>query len=140
MAADVGRAETVRAALQRVLESKYFAQAESLSNLLRYLVEETLSGRGQSLKELTVGSEVFSRGSSFDPKTDGIVRVQASRLRAKLRDYYAAEGQHETTVISVPTGGYVAEFLPKEKTLTTLQTGPAPRSTRRLAWLAVAVS
>jgi TolB-like protein len=110
--------DTVRAALQRLLTSKYFAQAESLSNLLRYLVEETLAGRGPELKEFTLGCEVFGRGESFDPKTDGIVRVQASRLRAKLRDYYAAEGKDDELVVSVPAGAYAAEFLPFTKTHT----------------------
>jgi len=111
MAAETGREEAVRAALERVLASKYFATAEGLSNLLRYLAKETLAGRGAALKELTVGCDVFARGAAFDPKTDGIVRVQASRLRSKLRDYYAAEGQDDEIVISVPKGSYAVEFL-----------------------------
>src|SRR5215510_4938926 len=130
MAAEISREEAVRAALQRVLKSKYFAQAESLSNLLRYLVEETLAGRGPALKELTVGCEVFSRGSSFDPKTDGIVRVQASRMRIKLRDYYAAEGRDDEIVISVPAGAYAAAFLPNGRV-----SKEAPKAVGMPRWL-----
>lgn len=126
------REELIRAALQRVLQSKYFAQAESLANLLRYLVEETLAGRGDTIKELTVGTEVFGRGPAFDPKTDGIVRVQASRLRSKLRDYYATEGRDDELVIAVPTGGYLPEFVPKGKA----EAPEPPRAQRQ--WIPVA--
>lgn len=127
--------ELVRAALQRVLQSKYLVQAESLSNLLRYLVEETLAGRGETIKEFTVGTEVFGRGSSFDPKTDGIVRVQASRLRTKLRDYYAAEGQHDEVVISVPPGGYTAEFLPNPRPEVAPPVDASPAGSGRRQWV-----
>ncbi len=127
--------ELARAAAGRVLQSKYFNQAESLSNLLRYLVEETLAGRGGTIKELTVGTEVFGRGAAFDPKTDGIVRVQASRLRGKLRDYYAAEGQHDEIIISVPPGGYAVEFLPKSK-----PEAPAPAAVVVRPWVRFGVA
>jgi TolB-like protein len=107
----IGDRDAVLSALQSVLKSKHFAQSESLSNLLRHIVEASLAGRGPELKEYILGREVFGRGDSFDPKTDTIVRVQASRLRSKLRDYYAAEGGHDGVVISVPTGAYSAQFL-----------------------------
>jgi len=110
MVVKTGKDEAVRAALRRVLGSKHFAQAGALSSMLSYVVEETLAGRGGELKEYNIGCEVFGRGATFDPKIDGIVRVQAHRLRGKLKDYYAAEGNQDEIVISVPAGAYAAEF------------------------------
>ena len=131
-----GQEQAVRGALQSVLDSKYFCQAESLSNLLRYLVEEALAGRDSAIKELTVGIDVFGRGASFDPKTDGIVRVQASRLRAKLREYYAAEGQHDDIVISVPAGAYLVDCHPNGKVQ---PEPPSPAVLEKPGWPSIGV-
>jgi tetratricopeptide (TPR) repeat protein len=130
MAAVSGNLEAVHTALQRVLNSKQFAQSGSLSKLLRYVTEESLAGRGADIKEYTLGCEVFGRGSSFDPKVDGIVRVQASRLRGKLRDYYAAEGGRDEIRITVPTGGYAAQFLTGEERPTAAVPPPREREQR----------
>ena len=54
--------------------------------------------------------EVFGRGEAFDPRTDTIVRVQARRLRSKLKDYYDAEGQTDPIVIELPKGHYGVTF------------------------------
>jgi hypothetical protein len=62
------------------------------------------------LKEYALGVDVFDRPQSFDPRTDTIVRVQARRLRAKLKEYYATHGQHDPVVIDVPTGRYKVAF------------------------------
>ena len=83
---------SVRAALDRILDGPTFTAARGLSKLLRYLVDEKLSGRENQLKEYSLGVEVFGRGESFNPKTDTIVRVQARRLRAKLDEYYRGRG------------------------------------------------
>ncbi len=102
--------QDARAAMERVLSGSTFAQATSLSKLLRYLVEETLAGRADRLKEYTLGVDVFERGEAFSPKTDTIVRVQARRLRAKLAAYYAQEGASDDLLIAVPKGQYVPNF------------------------------
>ena len=83
--------------MRRVLEGPTFARSPGLSKLLRYVVEETLAGRADRLKEYTLGVDVFDRGEAFSPKADTIVRVQARRLRAKLAVYYAREGEDERT-------------------------------------------
>ena len=54
--------------------------------------------------------DVFDHGPAFDPRTDTIVRVQARRLRGKLKDYYLAQGQFDPVLIEVPTGRYAALF------------------------------
>ena len=103
-------AEAVRAQLGRILASRTFANAPVLTRLLHYLVEGTLDGRASDLKEYSVGVEVCGRGPDFDPRTDTIVRVHARRLRLKLEEYYAREGERDPVIIEVPKGHYVIAF------------------------------
>src|SRR5262245_26615606 len=101
----------VREQLARLIVSSQLAHAERLSVLLRFLVEETLSGRAANLKEARIGLEVFGRkADSYDPAFDPIVRVQMGRLRTKLRAYYNGEGASDPVRIDVPVGNYVASF------------------------------
>src|SRR5262245_40064484 len=85
--------EPIRAQLARILRSRTFSNAPSLIRFLRYVVERTIEGKAEELKEYAIGVEVFDRGESFDARTDTIVRVQARRLRSKLKEYYDAEGK-----------------------------------------------
>jgi len=98
--------DIVRQELKRVLVSKAFRQVNRLPRFLTFIVEETLAGRGDLLKEYPVGVEVFGKESSFDPRMDPIVRVQARRLRMRLATYYQEEGQADELVIELPKGGY----------------------------------
>src|SRR5829696_5413812 len=82
----------VRAELDRILASKGFASAGRLSKLLRYVVDKTLAGETDQLKEYAVGVEVFERDGNYDPRLDSIVRVEAGRLRSRLDEYYNGEG------------------------------------------------
>ena len=102
--------EVVRRELNRVLVSKSFRQVNRLPRFLTFIVEETLSGRGDLLKEYPVGVEVFGKDSSFDPRMDPIVRVQARRLRMRLAAYYLEEGQADELIIELPKGGYTPVF------------------------------
>ena len=102
--------ESVREQLARILNSETFAKAESLRRLLDYLVARGLAGNASGLKEYVVGVEVFDRGEHFDPTLDTIVRVQARRLREKLRHYYASEGRRDPVYIELPKGRYAALF------------------------------
>jgi serine/threonine-protein kinase len=83
-------AETVREQLEHILASSRFRASEPLRRLLRYTVEAALAGRGDSLKEYTLGVEALGRAESFDPRQDTIVRVQARKLRERLAAYSAA--------------------------------------------------
>jgi TolB-like protein len=100
----------VRASLERVLASRTFTGADRLSRFLRFIVEQTLDGRGDELKEYLLGVEVFDRTDAFDPRLDTIVRVEARRLRARLADYYREEGAADAVSIGLPRGGYVPKF------------------------------
>jgi TolB-like protein/Tfp pilus assembly protein PilF len=96
--------------LNRILASKAFRQADRLKRFLTFIVEETIAGRGERLKEFVVGVEVFGKSDSFDPRTDPIVRVQARRLRAQLARYYQEEGPDGELLIELPKGGYAPVF------------------------------
>lgn len=120
--ASVHRA-TVLTQLDRVLSSPPFRRAERSSALLRFIVEQTLDGRADRLKEYTLGAEALRRGESFDPRADPVVRAEASRLRARLEQYYEASGKNDPLVIALSKGSYVPQFVPRTVTTeTTTQT------------------
>ncbi len=110
------RDAAVRRVLANIVQSKTFRQVDRLQRFLTYIVEETLGGRGDQLKEYPVGVDVFGKESSFDPRMDPIVRVQARRLRMRLVTYYAEEGQDDPVVIELPKGGYTPTFRSMEPT------------------------
>jgi serine/threonine-protein kinase len=100
----------VNDALHKVLTSKMFARSERLSRFLRFVTEQTLQGNAEKLKEYVVGLEVFDRQPEYDPRFDPIVRVEARRLRAKLRAYYRTEGSGDPVCIGLPERGYAPTF------------------------------
>src|SRR6266545_316351 len=100
------RPEAVRAQVARVLASRHFARSPKLSRFLEFTVEETLGGRAETLKEYLIGLEVFGRPVTFDPRADGIVRVQAFNLRSRLAAYYETEGIADPIGIEYSKGGY----------------------------------
>ena len=102
--------DTVLAHLSRVLSSRAFRGADRSGAILRFLVESAVRGDAERLKEYTVGVEALGRGSSFDPRTDPIVRAEASRLRGRLERYYADEGSNDELIIELPKGKYVPRF------------------------------
>ncbi len=104
------RDTAIRRVLASIVQSKTFRQVDRLQRFLTYIVEETLAGRGDHLKEYPVGVDVFGKESSFDPRMDPIVRVQARRLRMRLVTYYAEEGQTDPLIIELPKGGYTPTF------------------------------
>lgn len=96
--------------LRRLLDSPGLQHAESLCQLLRYLVEHSLQKPREHLKEYEIALDVFGRSQSFDPRVDSTVRVQTSRLRNKLVEYYATLGAKDPLTIDIPKGTYQAIF------------------------------
>ncbi len=92
------------AELARVLGSQTFRQVERLKRFLNFVVTEATSGRGDQLKEYVIGVQVFDKQSSFDPRADPIVRVQARRLRARLVRYYRDEGHEDPGIDAMDEG------------------------------------
>ena len=76
-----------RAQLERILDSNDFDATERAHRFLRYVVDETLSGRGDRIKAYSIAVEVFGRDTSFDPQSDPIVRVEAGHLRRAIERY-----------------------------------------------------
>jgi hypothetical protein len=93
--------------LQRILASPSFSQSQRLSRFLRFAVDQLQADKGDELKEYLVGITVFDRDEAYDPRTDPIVRVEAGRLRTKLREYYATEGRDDSVIIDLPKGSYI---------------------------------
>jgi adenylate cyclase len=102
--------DQVRGQLDRLLASEVFAGSARLSRFLRYVVERTLAGEGDRLKEYAIGVDVFDRDDGYDPRLDSLVRVEAGRLRTKLSEYYAGAGVADPVVIRMPRGGYAPVF------------------------------
>ena len=96
--------------LERVVSSPGFVRNERMSRFLRFLVERHLEGSDNQLKESVIAVEVFGRKPDHDPSRDSIVRTEAGRLRARLAEYYLAEGKDDAIVIELPKGGYTPAF------------------------------
>jgi len=77
---------------------------------LRFVVEHTLSSPNEPLKEIIVGMTLYTGKGDFDPRTTAVVRVDATRLRAKLREYYSSDGAADAIVIDLPKGSYTPTF------------------------------
>lgn len=100
-------AGAVRRQLEEVLKSPGFARNERLSRFLRFVVGQHIEGRSQQLKESVIGIEVFGREPAYDTRADPVVRTEARRLRARLKEYYDGPGAGDTLVIDLPKGAYV---------------------------------
>jgi len=107
--------ESVQAQLERILASKTFAHSHRLRRFLRFAVEQVIRGGADQLKEYVIGVEVFDRKQPYDPQGDSIVRVEAHRLRSKLKEYYKSEGRKDRLLIQVPKGTYVPIFGIQER-------------------------
>jgi len=103
-------AAKIREHLSAVLTSEIFVRSPRLSRFLRFVVGKALEGRGDEISEYSIGVEVYDRPTAFDPRIDSTVRVEAGRLRAKLREYYEAEGTDSPIRIQLPKGRYSPSF------------------------------
>ncbi len=102
--------DQIRAQVDKILASRLFARSERLCRFLRFCVDQTLDEKSDQLKEQLVGVEVFDRKGDYDPRTDPIVRVEARRLRSKLKAYYTSSGRSDCLLIELPKGAYVPCF------------------------------
>jgi TolB-like protein/Tfp pilus assembly protein PilF len=102
--------DEIRVQVDKIVASRLFARSDRICRFLRFCVELTLDSKSDQLKEQRVGVEVFDRKGDYDPRTDPIVRVEARRLRAKLKAYYASPGRLDCVLIEFPKGAYVPSF------------------------------
>ena len=92
--------------IDRLVSSEILRGSESLCQLLGYLANHSTGERSGSVKEYQIAREVFGRSADFDSRQDSTVRVQISRLRAKLAEYYAGPGAQDPIVVDIPRGAY----------------------------------
>src|SRR5262252_544028 len=117
--------------LDLVLGSEGFARNERLSRFLRFVVERRLEGRDPELKESVIAVEIFGRSPDYNPRRDPIVRTEATRLRARLSQYYVGEGKDDPLVIELPKGGYSPSFQQAVQAATIPSISPAPPTVRK---------
>jgi hypothetical protein len=123
--------------VQRIIQSKAFRTSEVHRNLLQYLAEKSLSGTADSLKEYTVGLDVFAKPESYDPRQESVVRMHVARLRQKLSEYYRSEGLDDPIIVDVPKGGFrvtfeTREIRPEPIAAAALEETPRPGGNRRV--------
>jgi hypothetical protein len=111
--AEIGKPVTeaeVRQQGQRIVCSDGFRRSARMERFLTLAVERTLTGHPEELKEYALGRDVFNRGDQYDPREDSIVRVEAQRLRRKLREYYESCGKNDPIIVEFHAGSYVPAF------------------------------
>ncbi len=110
----VERPDQNREALQRILASRLFSEAPGQCKLLSYLAEKSLAGTADELKEYSIGTDLFAKPESYSPQSDPSVRVQTSRLRSRLDEYYRTEGADSEVIIRLPKGSFTLVFQPRQ--------------------------
>jgi hypothetical protein len=101
--------EQIRKQLEKILESQAFHNSRRYAAVLKFIVNQTLEGRGDRLKERTIGIEVFHRAADYDTATDHVVRSAVAEIRKRLAQYYQQE-THESLRIEVLSGSYMPQF------------------------------
>jgi hypothetical protein len=109
--------ETKLGEIEKIISSSVLHGSESLCNLLRFLVKQSLDHPGSAVKEYHLATEVFGRATDFDPRLDSTVRVQTGRLRSKLAEYYANDGIEDRVMVEIPRGSYHVVFHHREPEL-----------------------
>ncbi len=108
--------EKVREQMNRLLETSHFRNSRRYPALLRFIVEETLEGRGEFLKERLLGVRVFDRPADYDTATDPIVRVTIAEIRKRIAQYYHDEAHNSELRIELLPGHYAPEFRERKET------------------------
>jgi hypothetical protein len=111
--------EAARKQIDRILGSDTLRASDVLRRLLRFLADKTFSGEADDLKEYSIGLDALHKPANYDPRQDAGVRLQASRLRQKLDEYYRTEGRNDPLTVELPKGRFkivwrarMAETLP----------------------------
>ena len=103
--------DAVRLQLARLCQSEEFAESSRAIEFLHFIIEDALAGRADRLSQRVIANELYGRGSEFDPSTDPIVRMQASRVRRALEHYYLTAGKQDAIVISLQKGSYAPTIV-----------------------------
>jgi hypothetical protein len=104
-------ADEVREQLSRLLSSPFFSHSKRFPTFLRFVVEQTLAGKSENIKERTLGIEVFGRDAEYDTASDPIVRVTAAEIRKRVAQYYQEPPHDQELRIALSSGSYIPQFL-----------------------------
>ena len=121
--------EAIRSQLAQILASPEFRASQRCQEFLRFVVEQSLAGHADSLKERTIGVEAFGRAADYETSLDGVVRIKASEVRKRLSLYYARSGKEAKVFIDLPVGSYVPNFAARESSSNGSAEGRAKSST-----------
>ena len=102
--------ERIRRQLTQILASPAFRNSRRNSDLLKYLVERTVEGKTEELKERNIGVDVFARTAEYDTATDHVVRSAASEIRKRLAQYYLEFGQEADITVDLYPVSYIPQF------------------------------
>src|SRR2546421_773950 len=115
--------------LDALLASGIFSRAPNLAQLLTYVCAKYFEGTAEQIKEYNIAVEALGRPPDFDQKRDSIVRVEAHRLRKRLREYYENEGADHVCQIAIPAGQYAPTFVFKKASVPQVEIIAAPDHT-----------
>jgi hypothetical protein len=103
-------AERIRAQLELLIHAEVFRSSKRSVAFLKYVVEQTLNGAADQIKERSIGVEVFGRDPSYDTNLDHIVRTAATELRKRLAAYYVDEEHRSELRVGLVPGSYIPRF------------------------------
>ncbi len=126
--------EAIGKAVTSVLASEEFGKSPRMRKFLSYIVEKSLAGKPDEVREYNIALAVFDRDPSFDPATNTIVRVEARRLRRMLAAYYLGAGRLDPVVIEIPRGGYLSLFRRRHDEGADRAAAKPASSVKRRAW------
>ncbi len=106
---EVNRVEAARA-LDQILASRPFCNSHQCSGLLKYIVEHSLAGEENLLRERVIGAEIFGRPPGYEPAEDPVVRLRVADVRKRLAQYYQSEADPTCMLVEIPPGSYRAIF------------------------------
>lgn len=118
--------DQVRRQMERLLSTAHFKNSRRYPALFRFIVEETLEGRGEFLKERLLGVQVFGRPAGYDTASDPIVRVTIAEIRKRIAQYYHEESHESEMRIELMPGRYEPEFFPGKPTTASTELPSAP--------------
>ncbi len=129
--------DQVRQQLERMLSHPLFKSGKRCPGMLRHIVEQALAGKGDTLKERTIGVEVFDRDPDYDTNADPVVRITAGELRKRIAQYYHEPDRDREIRIELRPGSYVPEFqLP----LPVISRSQPKRRWARTAWMIAGIA
>jgi hypothetical protein len=102
--------DAIHLQMERLLANPYFSHSRRFPSFLRFVIDHTISGQTDVLKERTLGIEIFGKNADYDTSSDPIVRVTAAEIRKRIAQYYQDPGHEHELRISLLPGSYVPQF------------------------------